>query len=173
MPRRLALLALGLMLAACSGGGQARPRFETSPGPTAPPRAVAAEDPPVAEEIEAPPPARMFAGTESSEGALEIYCERDRCGSERAGRPARYLGAPQSGFVVFTVHRAPSGARIEVLRRGDSRPSVEDLSPGTMMLFGVSLPAGRYVLTLVASWKDAEAHWLFGLEVGGTPSPES
>lgn len=158
-------IALTLALAGCSGERRsATPRFQ-------PPKATAAvgkasgRPRQTRPALELPPPAHMFAGTRNSEGAIEAFCRRDRCRTEQAARPRTFLPAPASGFVVFTVHRAPARARLEVLRTGDDEAARQELSPGTTMLFPVRVSEGRYRIALVVSWRDSEARWLFGLKV--------
>lgn len=158
----VATVALAVILAACTGGGEPAGTFSVPPDASAP--AAARTGPSAAPATKAPPPARMFAGTASAEGSLERYCEADACTSARA-RPATELTAPSSGFVVFTVHRAPRTARLLVLARGEDSPARSDLNPGTMMLYPIGLPPGSYDLTLFVAWADAEASWRFGLRV--------
>jgi len=107
------------------------------------------------------PPARMFAGVDSVVGVLTRWCVGDDC-TRGTRRPSRYLKGDPAGFVYFAVASAPAAARVEV-RRGKKVVGRGSLRPGTSMAYALDVPPGRYVVTLIATWKGREARWVFGL----------
>lgn len=159
---RARILLLTALVACGGGGGTSRDVF--SPEPGARPSGFSPRPRPTEVVLRLPPPARLFAGTDSAAGTITVYCERERCMRDE-GPPPRFLVAPQSGFVTFALHRAPLEARLEIATSSRAEPAIVPLNPGTLMAYGIDLGPGRYLLTLVARWQDAEARWLFRLRV--------
>lgn len=107
------------------------------------------------------PAARMYSGTDSVEGVPTRWCEGKDCSRSGAG-PSRYLKGDPAGFVYFAMAAKPAAARVEV-RRGTRLVVRGTLRPGTSMAYALEVPAGRYVITLIARWEGREARWVFGL----------
>jgi hypothetical protein len=164
--RILRVVALGLAaasMAACSGGDKPAATFEVgSPNPTSTVRSAASQVP--ASKLKPPPPARMFAGTQSTIGQLARYCKGSAC-AQAGGAPDAYLTAPTGAFVVFSLGETPVEAVAEVRVRTGEQPGVVRLNPNTLMVFNHGLGRGKYLVDLVVRWRGSDARWRFGLSV--------
>lgn len=112
----------------------------------------------------------MSVGTDSMPGALSLWCRDGACRRRSAARPARYLPSADSGLVIFATGVVPTAARVVVRRPGGAVVSAGFLQPGTTMAYRADIPAGRFLVTLIETWSEREARWVFGLQgPGGTP----
>lgn len=158
----VALPIVVAMLAGCSGGGEEPvARFEV-PTPAA---GSSTRPPQVSSKLKPPPPARMFAGTQSTIGELARYCKGSTCNEGRTGSPNAYLEAPTGAFVVFSLGETPLEAVAEVRIKTGEQPGIVRLNPSTLMVFNHGLGRGKYLVDLVIRWRSSDARWRFGLTV--------
>ena len=109
------------------------------------------------------PRARMSSGTDSVEGVVVAWCEHARCQTDPTPRPKRYLPGDANGLLLFATSAAPAAARVEVRTPSGRVVTSGRVEAGTTMAFSARLPAGRYLVVLIAGWPDREARWGFGL----------
>lgn len=158
--RKIFPIAL-MLLAACTGGQTPAGAPEKNKAPSS--TASARPSP-----FFSPAEVTMFVGLDGEEGVLAVTCEDGSCRAVAPARPKRFLPGTETGLVSFTTGRPPSKARLEVRRYG--RPSsgkpeqTVELTPKTLMATQISIPDGRYVVTLVGGWQGREARWVFGLD---------
>lgn len=107
--------------------------------------------------------ARMSVGTDSEPGTLVAWCADGDCKRYPGAKPPRYVRGVESGLLLFQIGARPVAARVVVRGRSSDVAARGTLHPSSTMAFRADLPAGRYVVTLVAQWPDREARWVFGM----------
>jgi hypothetical protein len=158
---RVAASCLMVSLVACTGG----PEQARAPGATTSSRAKPSVKP---SPHFSPGTVTMFVGLDAERGVLAETCERGSCRLLTTPRPKRFLPAAETGLVSFATGAAPKSATMELRRsgRGADTPPAQtiDLTPRTLMATTLTVPSGRYVVTLIGTWPGREARWVFGLQ---------
>src|SRR5687767_9883306 len=150
--RAVAVAAMIVVLAACSSDGSHRVASS--------PQAAAAAAKPAPKSRASAPPVRLFAGVQSSLGALTQFCRGTKCETVAAG-PKRLTIADRS-IVTFAVDAKPDLAVLDVSGTGARRVS---LAAGTLMPFNGGLAPGQHRLSLQLRWGTSLGTWIFDVVV--------
>ncbi|MCA1832716.1 MAG: hypothetical protein ABR548_11475 [Actinomycetota bacterium] len=151
----MAFSAAFIILAACTGSQKTASHRE-APVPVKATLVQSASPTPLRLGKSAPPPVRIFAGTQSILGAAVRYCNGQDCVARVATAPR--ITAPAGSTVTFAVVRAPRTATLDVSGTGGGR---FELSGTTLLAWHSRLPAGAHRLTLTLSWAEGEGTWTF------------
>lgn len=164
----LVLLAGVVWWALPLGGGASSPTGAVVPGsveePAGKPAPTGKPVVPARATVRSRPPARAFAGSSSGPGTLVRVCEGRNCTGLPQGTPST-IEYEAGQLLTFVLAGKPKQAWAEIRGLPSGAPARHALDPGTLMLFPARIGAGRYVVTLNATFEDAEARWVFALKV--------